>query len=161
MSAKLTASCPALEVLDDPSILVEKKVQELVINNESKGEIAQHVVKLGSLRRAVATLSSLCGNVVAEDKKVLFDSIAADAKQSLNHGRTAVGVDFFLEEMNKLDMEKMTSSISQKWASDIEVQFNKKGCKLPSPIRSFLAEMKATGLAEKAEPEAKKIKAEE
>ena len=89
-----------------------------------------------------------------------FHSIEADSKKN-SHGRTAVGVEFFLEEMNKLDMQTMTSSTSQKWAADIEVQFNKKGCKLPSPIKNFLAEMTAICSDEKEEPEAKKIKTEE
>ena len=64
----------------------------------------------------------MCRSKVAAETQLLFDEVEAKAKQILNHGRTAVGAEFFLQEMLKLDMQKMDSAKSQKSVSDIEAQ---------------------------------------
>ena len=156
----LLSMCPSPDVMNDPAILSQPDLQQKVSNNDKKDAIPVAVAEVASGRRSFSQMCQAMVNLFAADKLLPFSQILSDAKTAINVGRTTVGVEFFLREMNALDFAKISGEDAKAWAEGVEKQLSAKGCKMPEAFNDLIQTVKKNGLAEEKEGDEKESAAE-
>ena len=150
----LLSMCPSSDVMNDPDILSKEELQKQVTDNDKKAAIPEAVAEVVSGRRSISQLCQAMVNMFAPAQLLPFSQTLSEAKAAITVARTAVGVDFFIGEMNGLERNIKTED-AKAWAEGIEKQLTAKGCKRPNAINELIQTIKTNGLDDEQEGDEK------